>query len=50
MFTVLDPERTRLTYNNDWLGPMTFAEVVQLTSRYTVALLLERARGGSGAR
>ncbi|MGV3724921.1 MAG: tyrosine--tRNA ligase [Actinomycetota bacterium] len=42
VFRVLDPERTRLTYNNDWLGPMTFAEVVQLTSRYTVARLLER--------
>lgn len=42
VFTVLDPERTRLTYNNDWLGRMTFADVVQLTSRYTVARLLER--------
>jgi len=42
VFTVLDPERTRLTYNNDWLGAMTFADVVQLTSRYTVARLLER--------
>lgn len=41
-FTVLDPERTQLTYNNDWLGAMTFADVVQLTSRYTVARLLER--------
>jgi tyrosyl-tRNA synthetase len=42
VLTVLDPERTQLTYNNDWLGKMSFSDVVQLTSRYTVARLLER--------
>lgn len=42
VFHILDPERTQLVYNNDWLGKMTFADVVDLTSRYTVARLLER--------
>lgn len=42
VYRVLDPERTHVVYNNDWLGPMTFAEVVKLTSRFTVARLLER--------
>jgi tyrosyl-tRNA synthetase len=40
--TILDPEHTRVVYNNDWLGEMRFADVVKLTSRYTVARLLER--------
>ena len=42
VFRILDPERTHLVYNNDWLGAMTFADVIRLTSRYTVARLLER--------
>lgn len=42
VFHILDRDRTHLVYNNDWLGPMTFAQVVELTSRYTVARLLER--------
>lgn len=41
-FRVLDAERTHLVFNNDWLGPMRFADVVDLQSRYTVARLLER--------
>jgi tyrosyl-tRNA synthetase len=41
-FRVLDPEQTRITFNNDWLGAMTFADVVKVTSRFTVARLLER--------
>ncbi|MFN3650771.1 MAG: tyrosine--tRNA ligase [Armatimonadota bacterium] len=42
VFKVLDPERTHIVYNNDWLGAMNFADVVKLTSRFTVARLLER--------
>jgi tyrosyl-tRNA synthetase len=42
VFKILDPERTRVVFNNDWLGAMTFADVVKLTSRFTVARLLER--------
>jgi tyrosyl-tRNA synthetase len=42
LFRILDPDRTQVYYNADWLGRMTFAEVIQLASRYTVARILER--------
>jgi len=42
LFRILDPERTRVYYNADWLGKMTFADVIQLASKYTVARILER--------
>jgi len=41
-FKVLDPERTRLVYNSEWLEKMTTRDVVRLTSKYTVARMLER--------
>ena len=39
---ILDPERTRVSFNSEWLGPMTFHDVIHLTSTNTVARLLER--------
>jgi tyrosyl-tRNA synthetase len=39
---ILDPERTRIVYNSEWLGAMTFREVIELSSHYTVARMLER--------
>ena len=39
---ILDPERTRVVFNSQWLGAMSFSEVVQLTSHATVAQILER--------
>jgi tyrosyl-tRNA synthetase len=39
---VLDPRRTRVDFNARWLAPLTFAEVVALASRVTVARMLER--------
>ncbi|MBI3911886.1 MAG: tyrosine--tRNA ligase [Armatimonadetes bacterium] len=39
---ILDPDRTRVVFNSQWLGPMTFYDVIHLTSKYTVARLLER--------
>jgi tyrosyl-tRNA synthetase len=39
---VLIPERTEIRYNADWLGGMAFADVIRLTSRVTVARILER--------
>lgn len=41
-FKILDRERTRLEYNASWLGPMTFADVLKLAARYTVARMMER--------
>ncbi len=39
---VLDLERVKIRYNSEWLGPMTFSDVVRLTSHVTVAQMLER--------
>ncbi len=39
---ILDPERTRILYNSEWLGRMTFSEVIRLAGQYTVARMLER--------
>ena len=39
---ILDPARTRVVFNSQWLGAMSFADVVRLTSRTTVARILER--------
>ncbi len=42
VFKVLDPERTRVTYNSEWLSKLTAEEVIRLSSCYTVARMLER--------
>lgn len=39
---VLSKERLEVKYNADWLGKMTFMEVISLAAKYTVAQLLER--------
>ncbi|ARA91730.1 tyrosine--tRNA ligase [Rhodothermaceae bacterium RA] len=39
---ILDPERTRIQYNSEWLDRMTFSDVVRLAGQYTVARMLER--------
>jgi tyrosyl-tRNA synthetase len=42
IYKVLDPEKTKVYYNSEWLAPMTFAEVVSLSAKVTVARMLER--------
>ncbi len=42
IYCILDPEKTRLVFNSQWMGPMGAADMVQLASRYTVARMLER--------
>lgn len=39
---ILDPERTTIVYNSEWLGQMTFSDVLQLAGKYTLARILER--------
>lgn len=39
---ILDHDKTEIVYNSEWLGPMSFADVIGLTSKYTVARMLER--------
>src|SRR5919106_1415222 len=40
--TIIDPERSELRFNSEWLGKLDFAEILRLTRTTTVARLLER--------
>jgi tyrosyl-tRNA synthetase len=40
--TILDPERTEVRFNSEWLGTLDFAELLRLTRTTTVARMLER--------
>lgn len=39
---VLDASKMEVNYNSTWLAPMTFADVVELAAKTTVARMLER--------
>lgn len=39
---VLSQDRLTIHYNNDWLGKMTFPDVIKLAGSYTVSQMLER--------
>ena len=39
---ILAYENLTIVYNSDWLGKMDFSEVISLSSKYTVARMLER--------
>jgi len=39
---ILDEDKTKLVFNSSWLGEMDFADVIRLSSKYTVARMLER--------
>ena len=41
-FKVLDPDRNRLVHNGDWLGKMSYADVIRLNSRVTLQQMLQR--------
>jgi tyrosyl-tRNA synthetase len=41
-YRILDPERTEIRFNGEWLGKLDYAELVRLTRTGTVARLLER--------
>jgi tyrosyl-tRNA synthetase len=39
---ILSTDNIRMVYNSEWLGTMTFADVIKLAGKYTVARMLER--------
>ena len=41
-FRVVDPNRTQTVWQSEWFGKFTLADIVQLTSRFTVAQFLQR--------
>jgi len=42
IFRILDPDKTRIAFNSEWMGKKSAADLIQLASRYTVARMLER--------
>jgi len=42
VFKILDPEKTRVVFNSEWMSQMNAASMIQLAGQYTVARMLER--------
>ncbi len=42
VFKILDPDKTEVRFNSEWLAGMGFQDVIALAAKYTVARLLER--------
>jgi tyrosyl-tRNA synthetase len=42
VFKILDPARTEVRFNREWLGPLSADDVVRLAATYNVARMLER--------
>ncbi len=42
LFKILDKNKTEVDFNSTWLAPLTFVDVVHLSSKMTVARMLER--------
>lgn len=42
VFKILDPQKTEVRYNSEWLGKMTSFDVVRLCGHYRLARMLER--------
>lgn len=41
-FKILDPEKTELVHNSEWLGKLMFEDVIRLNSRVTLQQMLQR--------
>ncbi|MCM0614384.1 tyrosine--tRNA ligase [Marinobacter sediminum] len=42
VFKILDPEKTRVVFNSEWMSKLTAADMIKLAGQYTVARMLER--------
>ncbi len=42
IFKILDPEKTEVRFNSEWLGEMKFEDVIRLSAHVTVAQILAR--------
>ena len=42
IFKILDRDKTQVVFNSSWMGKMNAADMIQLSSRLTVARMLER--------
>ncbi len=42
VFKILDPQKTEVRFNNEWLGELGSAGMIKLAAKYTLARMLER--------
>ena len=42
VFKILDPEKTRVVFNSEWMDKVGAADMIRLAGQYTVARMLER--------
>jgi len=42
LYKILDPQKTRVVFNSEWLSRLNFAQVIELAAKYNVARMLER--------
>ncbi len=42
VFKILDPEKTEVRYNSEWLGKLDYEQTIRLTAHFTVSQMLER--------
>ena len=42
VFKILDPDKTKVCFNSEWMGEMSAQDMIELAARHTVARMLER--------
>ncbi len=42
IFKILNPAKTKIVFNSEWMGPMTADGLIQLAAHYRVARMMER--------
>jgi tyrosyl-tRNA synthetase len=42
IYKILDPEKTTVLFNSQWMGAMNAADLIQVAAKHTVARMLER--------
>lgn len=42
VFKILDPEKTEIVFNSEWMSKLSAADLIQLAAKHTVARMLER--------
>ena len=42
VFRILDREKTEVRFNSEWLGKLTFEDIIRLAAKFTVSQMLER--------
>ncbi|MFH0925061.1 MAG: tyrosine--tRNA ligase [bacterium] len=42
IFKILDPEKTKIVFNSEWMEKLSASDLIKLSAHYTVARMLER--------